>query len=208
MKKALSLLLCLMLVFTVGCTGGAEDNSSDQTASLSKIEKSVKEGKFDTVKYGIGDNAEEVKSYYQKLASDYAYAHSSEVEGEDAEHNHNHEIDEDFAFFQEVYRENYTLFKTASERFYCRAGKVIAVSCDSTVFGFTPAVTNKYEVEEKITTKGETVKAKVQDLVFNPFAPEDTIILRYNIDDYQLDFYFYENLLLSAVIIDKERWPS
>ena len=206
MKKALSLLLCLMLVFTVGCTGGAEDNSSDQTASLSKIEKSVKEGKFDTVKYGIGDNAEEVKSYYQKLASDYAYAHSSEVEGEDAEHNHNHEIDEDFASYEEVQRDGYTLVKTAKARFYCKAGKVVAVSTDSDVFGFTPAITSKYEVEEAIIADGKTFTAKAEDFVFSPFASEGTIILRYEIDNYQLDFYFYENSLLSTVIIDTEKW--
>lgn len=205
MKKALVLFLCLMLVCAVGCSPSDDNTSSGDAVSISEIEKSVKEGNLDTVKYGVGDNAEEVKSYYQKLASDYAYAHSSE--SEDAHnHNHNHDIDEDFASYEEVQRDGYTLVKTAKARFYCKAGKVVAVSTDSDVFGFTPAITSKYEVEEAITADGKTFTARTEDFVFSPFASEGTIILRYKIDDYQLDFYFYENSLLSTVIIDTEKW--
>ncbi len=195
MKKIISLVLCLFLLCLAGC-GADKDNSSSDTAPLGEIEAVVAKGKLEGIEYGLSADIEKVKEHYSNLAAEYEKDHH---DGD----GHSHD-DEDYAFFDESEKEGYVIYDISSARFFYEKGKesdgISAVATDGEVFGFTPGVTTKYEVEEAMTEEGESLNATEEELFFLPVRTEPVLILRYEIEDIQLDYYFYDNTLITTVI--------
>ena len=98
----------------------------------------------------------------------------------------------------------------STARFYFENTKqdkgVSVIATDSETFGFTPGVTTKYEVEDSIKAEGETFNATDDELRFLAVRTEPVLVLRYEYEDYTLDFYFYENTLITTVLTDTDNW--
>lgn len=196
MKKIICLILCLAMLCLVGC-GGDKDNSSSDTSSLGKIESVVAEGKLQGIDYGLGADIEKVKEHYSNLAAEYEKEHN---DGDGHDHSH----DTAAPFFAEDTKDGYVIYDISSARFFYEKGKepdgISAVATDGELFGFTPGVTTKYEVEEAMTQEGESFSATEEELFFLPVRTEPVLILRYEIEEVQLDYYFYDNTLITTVI--------
>ncbi len=200
MKKFLCLFLSLCMLTFAACSDG--DSSSVDSADQNSIESTAAQGMLEGIKYGLGADADAVKEYYGKLASDYEAQHPQE------EDDHSH--DDAAPFFAEKQKEGYTVYDISTARFYFENSKkdkgIAAIATDGEVFGFTPGVTAKYEVEEKITLKGKVVNAGESELSLLAVRTEPVIILRYEFENYQLDFYFYDNLLITTAISNTKNW--
>lgn len=197
MKKIICLVLCFLMLCLAGC-GGDKENSSSDASALGKIETVVAKGKLDGIEYGLGADIEKVKEYYSNLAAEYEKEHN---DGD----GHSHDMDA--PFFAEDKKDGYIIYDISFARFFYEKGKesdgISAVATDGEVFGFTPGVTTKYEVEEAMTKEGESLNATEEELFFLPVRTEPVLILRYEIEDIQLDYYFYDNTLITTVISKK-----
>lgn len=195
MKKALALILCVFMFCLAGC--GTDRNDSSDTSSLGKIETVVASGKLEGIEYGLGADIEKTKQHYSNLAAEYEKNHK---DGDGHDHSH----DTDAAFFSEKEKDGYVIFDISSARFFYKKGSegkgISAIATDGDVFGFTAGVTTKYEVEEAMTENGESLTATDEELFFLPVRTEPVLILRYDIEDVQLDYYFYDNTLITTVI--------
>ena len=61
-------------------------------------------------------------------------------------------------------------------------------------------------MEEANEQKGDTLNATDAELVFLAVRQEEVIILRYEYDNLRLDYYFYDNLLITTVLSDTDVW--
>jgi hypothetical protein len=201
MKK----LLCLLLTFCLLCFAGCGDNHTNPSAHQNKngIEVSAMAGKLEGIKYGLGASVDEVSGYYKKLADDYEAQHS-ESDG------HDHSHDTAAPFYMEKQKEGYTILDISTARFYFENNKkdkgVAAIATDGEIFGFTPGVTAKYEVEEAISAKGKVLNAGESELCLLAVRTEPVLVLRYKFEDFQLDFYFYDNVLITTAISNTKNW--
>ena len=205
MKKiiALALRICLISCLFAGC--GKAEPSADISSSTAtgKIDSQASKGKIDGVEYGLGADIETVKAHFKELADAYEEEH-----GED---NHDHGVTgaEAHYYYLDEY-EDYTVIDVSSARFYYENGKedkgVSVIASDSDTFGFSVGVTTKYEVEEALRAEGKSVNAGEDELRFLAVRTEPVLILRYEFGDYQLDLYFYDNLLITTVISDTSNW--
>jgi len=197
MKRLLALLLSLLMVCFVGCSQNNNDSSAD-----TDIVSTAKTGKLDSVEFGLGADVEQVKEHYSKLAEEYEKEHSSEDS-----HNHNGEVS---AYYNLIKKDGYSVIDIASARFYYLNDQqekgIAAVSTDGEVFGFTPGVTMKYEVEEAINAKGDIKSGTEDEMKFLAVRTEPIVVLRYDFENIRLDFYFYDNVLISTVILDTNVW--
>ena len=208
MKKLLIFVLCMSFILLAACGRNAPDGSISYVGPQydTKIENTAAKGELDGIKFGIGADIDGVKSYFKKLAEDYNKEHQ----------NDNHEdhtfgdFDDDYAYYNVVDKGNYAVVETAAARYYYdkdnRTAGIVAISSDSTVFGFTPGLTTKYEIEAEFKSEGKTVSAEKRDLELLAMPTASVLILRYTFEDYQLDFYFSDNMLISTAIVDTENW--
>ena len=197
-------MLCISLVTLAGC--GAAPSSSEPSSSKSatgEIDSLAADGKVDGIKYGLGANLEELKEYYETLAEEYEAEHSGTDE-------HVHNDGEEFHYYAFEEGEDFCTIDISKARFYYETGKedkgVSVIATDSETFGFVPGETMKYEVEDAIKAEGDIFEATEDELRFLAVRTEPLIVLRYEFVDYQLDFYFYDNLLVTTVLIDTNNW--
>ena len=199
MKRLLALLLSLLMVCFVGCSQNNNDSSAD-----TDIVSTAKTGKLGSVEFGLGADVEQVKEHYSKLAEEYEKEHSSEDS-----HNHDNEVS---AYYNLIKKDGYSVIDIASARFYYlndqKEKGIAAVSTDGEVFGFTPGVTMKYEVEEAINVTGDTISGSEEEMKFLAVRTEPIVVLRYDFENIRLDFYFYDNVLISTVILDTNIWEK
>lgn len=208
MKKILLFFLCVSMLLLAACKHNDDGLTSFQEADYeTKIENTAAKGELEGIKFSLGADIGGVKSYFKKLADDYNANHQN-----DGEHNHNFGSldDEEYAYYNVVDKTAYSVIETANARYYYdrdnRTAGIVAISSDSTVFGFTPGLTTKYEIELEFKSEGKTVSAEEKDLELLSMPTASVLILRYTFEDYQLDFYFSENMLISTAIIDRENW--
>lgn len=204
MKKILALVLCFSLLALAGC--GAAPSSSEPSSSKSatgEIDNLAADGKVDGIEYGLGADIEEVKTYYENLANEYATEHAGSDE-------HVHGDAEEYHYYNFEEGEDFCTIDISKARFYYETGKedkgVAVIATDSETFGFVPGETMKYEVEDAIKAEGDIFEATEDELRFLAVRTEPLIVLRYEFEDYQLEFYFYDNLLVTTVLIDTNNW--
>lgn len=205
MKKLIVLGLCFAMLFLAACSNTPDDEVSSQPDALSEIEVAAAKGELEGLKFPLRADADEVKDYFKQLEKDYLKEHG------DDEQDHNHFMeDEGYAYYELLDMPKYMLIDTAEARYYYsgrnKSKGILAIATDNEIFGFTPGITSKYEVEAEFTTPGETVTADEGDLEMLSMAQDNLIILRYTFDDYQLDFYFSENKLITTALVDAENW--
>ncbi len=205
MKKIIALILCICLISCLfaGCGKDEKPETSSSSTADGSIDAIAADGKLDGVKYGLGADIEAVKAYYEALAAEYEENH-----GDD---NHDHgATGEEAHYFELKERDGYSIVDVSSARFYFEDGKedkgVSVIASDSNTFGFSVGITTKYEVEDAVKAKGDTFNATDAELRFLAVRTEPVLVLRYEFDDYNLDFYFYDNLLITTVLTDTENW--
>lgn len=204
MKKLLCVFLCLAMFTLAACTPTPDDVSSEP-AALSKMEVSASKGEIEGLKFSLGADVKEVKDYFKKLAEDYEDEHG------DDKHDHTNLMgNEEYAYYELVDMPDYMLIETAEARYYydgMNSSKgILAIATDNEAFGFIPGLTSKYEVESEFSSACETVTADEDDFELLSMPQDGTLILRYTVEQYQLDFYFLDNMLLSIAIVDTENW--
>lgn len=208
MKRYLCLALCFLMFFTVGCSGD-KNPSSDGSGSSEGIVDTVSKGKLGDIKYPLGADVTEVKEYYGKLAADYEQQ-MMQQEQEESAHNHADGHEDDGPYYEEISHSGYTEIDIADAHFYYEDekadGGIAVISTDCEVLGFTPGFTTKYEIEDAINQTGTTLNITEAEKVFLAYDAEDVIILRYEFEDYRLDFYFYDNTLMNTVLMDTAKW--
>ncbi len=202
MKKLIALLLVLALCILplVGCRDENPSSSSDNSAT-GQIDALASDGKLGDIKYGLGANIADVKKYYSDLEAEFLSEHSDED-------GHNH--DEEYVYYSFETKSDYSIIDIADARFYFENTKqdkgVSVIATDSETFGFTPGVTTKYEIEDSVKAEGEIFNATEDELRFLAVRTEPLLVLRYEFEDYNLDFYFYENILITTVLTDTNNW--
>ncbi len=209
MKKLLCLFLSLAIFCLAGCSG--DENSSLDTGSIdNEIETAVSEGRFDMSDYGIGAEVAKVQEYYSGLVEDYEALHMGDgaSEGhEDEAHVHDHNDELKIPYYDEDEKDGYTEIDVSDIRFYYETENkdkgITVIATDVDVFGFTMGITTKQEVEEAIGDKGKTINATADEIRFLAFPTEPLIILRYEYENRELDFYFYDNAIVTTLIRDK-----
>lgn len=205
MKKILCLILALLVLCLSGC--GADKDVSSSSLGNPVIENAVTDGKFSGAEYGIGDSVQEVKDHYKKIVDDYEAIHMGEGASEGHEHEHHiHDANnQDKIPYYDVDPEgNYVEIDVADFRFYYEGKKdengIIAIATDGDVFGFVMGSTTKQEVEEAVGKEGVTTNATEEDKIFLAFPQDNLIIFTATYENRAISFYFYENLLVTAVI--------
>ena len=205
MKKLIAISLCLALVFSlfVGCSKDTSSDDASGSTATGKIDSMAEKGKLEGIKFGLGSDIEEVKAHYQGLAIKYENEHGND--------NHDHGVTgEEAHYYYLKDKETYTEIDISSARFYFEKGKeekgISVIACDSDTFGFTVGVTTKYEVEDAVKAEGESFNATEAELRFLAVRTEPILVHRYEYENYVLDFYFYDNLLVTTVIMDTENW--
>lgn len=204
MKRLICLLLCLAMLVLAGCEKKDTDVSSQKSAT-GEIDNLVADGKLDGIKFGLGADVSEIKAYYKNLANEYNNSHDHS----DEDINHIHDED-NYAYYAEKIEADYTVIDISTARFYYEKGKedkgIAVIATDSATFGFTPGVTTKYDVEDALKADGETINAGETELKFLAVRTEPVIVLRYEFGDYRLDYYFYDNVLITTVLADTSVW--
>ncbi|MBQ1187286.1 MAG: hypothetical protein IIX54_06345 [Clostridia bacterium] len=205
MKK----LLCIILALFVLCLAGCKSDK-DVTSSLSgntEIETAVQNGKFVGADYGIGADVKEVKDHYKKIVEDYEAIHMGEGAGEGHEHEHHiHDANNEdkIPYYDADPEGNYVEIDVADFRFYYESKNaekgIVAIATDADVFGFVMGSTSKQEVEEAVGKEGVTTNATEEDKIFLAFNQDNLIIFTCTYEERAVSFYFYENLLVTAVI--------
>lgn len=201
MKKLIALLLVLSLCILslAGCRD--DEGSSSNNSATGEIDALAADGKLDDIKYGLGADIDDVKKYYSDLEAEFLSEHTDED-------GHNH--DEEYVYYNFEKKSDYSIIDISTARFYFENDKqdkgVSVIATDSETFGFTPGVTTKYEVEDSVKAEGETFNATDDELRFLAVRTEPVLVLRYEFEDYTLDFYFFENTLITTVITDTDNW--
>lgn len=205
MKKILCLILALLVLCLSGC--GADKDVSSSSPGNPVIENAATDGKFSGAEYGIGDSVQEVKDHYKKIVDDYEAIHMGEGASEGHEHEHHiHDANsQDKIPYYDVDPEgNYVEIDVADFRFYYEGKKdengITAIATDGDVFGFVMGSTTKQEVEEAVGKEGVTTNATEEDKIFLAFPQDNLIIFTVTYENRAISFYFYENLLVTAVI--------
>lgn len=207
MKRFLCFVLAFCMLILIGCSGDTGNNSS--TGEKSVIESAVQSGKLKDAKYGIGAAASEVNEYYKKVMDDYEAIHMGENAGvghEDEGHIHDANDADKIPYYNLKEKGQYTEIDTSDYRFYYETQSaekgIVAVATDTDVFGFVMGNTTKSEVENSVGKTGKTLNATESDKVFLAFPQDNMIIFRleYQEEKKTLDFYFYENMLVTVVL--------
>ncbi len=206
MKRIIALVLCLCLTACLfaGCRKSTDESKNNTDSSTDgSISAIAADGKLDGVEYGLGAKIADVKAHYEALANEYEENHG------DDDHDHGL-IGEESHYYALKEKEGYNIIDVSSARFYYEtdneAKGVLVIASDSDTFGFNVGITTKYEVEEAVNAKGKTFNATEAELRFLNVRTEPVLVLRYEFDDYNLDFYFNDNLLITTVITDTENW--
>lgn len=207
MRKFLCLVLSLAMLCLVGC--GADKDVNSSGSEKSGIEQTITAGTLKEAKYKIGDNADEVNNYYKKVMDDYEAIHMGENAGvghEDEAHIHDANDEDKIPYYDLNEEGNYFEIDVADYRFYYekdnKSKGIVAIATDSDIFGFVMGYTTKSEVEKSVDKTGKTIKATDTDKVFVAFPQENMIIFRleYEEEEKILDFYFFENMLVTVVL--------
>lgn len=205
MKKVLCYILAFCLLFLIGC-GSNKDTSSSKNDNT-EIETAISSGKIKTAEYGLGASAKEVTNHYKKIVDDYEAIHMGEHAGdghEDEMHVHDANDEDKIPYFDLSEKGKYTEIDVADYRFYYETQNenkgIVAIATDTDVFGFVMGNTTKQEVEKSLDKTGKTLNATNEDNLFLAFPQDGLIIFRCTYEERELDFYFYENLLVTAVI--------
>lgn len=208
MKKLLCIVLSLTLLCFAGCSG--DDSSSSDSSIDNSVKQSVAEGKLGEIKYGLGADVTEVKEYYSGLVDEYEAIHTGDNAGEgheDEAHVHDPNDELQIPYYDEDEDDGYTEIDVLTARFYYETDNedkgITAIATDVDIFGFTMGITTKQEVEEAVGTDGETFNATADEIRFLAFPTEPLIILRYELENCYLDFYFYDNAIVTTLIRDK-----
>lgn len=207
MKKLLCLILSVCLICFVGCSADKDDTSSAKENS--QIETAVADGTLKTAEFALEADAQTVKNHYKKIMDDYEAIHTGENAGvghEDEAHIHDANDEDKIPYYDLSSKGKYTEIDVADYRYYYETANeskgIAAIATDTDVFGFVMGNTAKSEVEKAIAKKGTTVKATEQDKLFVAFPQENMIIYRleYEKERKTLDFYFFENMLVTVVL--------
>jgi hypothetical protein len=206
MKKLLCLVLSLALLCFAGCSNDKDISSSSNGKTA--VKDSVASGKLGNIKYGLGAKADEVSKYYSDLVKDYEAIHTGENAGvghENEAHVHDPNDELQIPYYELGTKGKYTEIDVLTARFYYDGDKKIeAIATDTDIFGFVMGLTSKQEVVNEVGTDGKTINATKDDLKFLSFPSEPMIIHRYELENCYLDFYFYDNALVTALIKIKE----
>ncbi len=207
MKKVLCFVLAVSLLMLVGCSKDKDISSSG--SDKSETQSAVTAGTLKEAKYKIGDNADEVNNYYKKVMDDYEAIHTGENAGvghEDEGHIHDANDEDKIPYYDLSEKGAYTEIDVADYRFYYESQNkskgIVAIATDTDVFGFVMGNTSKSEVEKAVGKTGKTVNATDNDKIFVAFPQDNMIIFRleYEEEEKILDFYFYENMLVTVVL--------
>ena len=207
MKKLLCLILSMALLCLVGC--GSDKDADPSGAGNSVIEKAVIAGTLKEAKYKIGDNADEVNNHYKKVLADYEAIHMGENAGighEDEGHIHDANDEDKIPYYDLSVKGAYSEIDISDFRFYFETDNkekgIVAVATDTDVFGFVMGNTTKSEVEKSVGKTGTTLNATENDKIFVAFPQSNMIVFRleYEEEEKLLDFYFFENMLVTVVL--------
>lgn len=201
MKKIISILMALVFVFSFAACGGKTKDTSSVIDKGNEIKALLEKGKLDGVDFPLGTDNKVIREHYEDLIDALESAHSSQG-------GHIH-TGEEVMF--EVMEGSKTITMDAGNTkfFYEKAKKNNGISVICTfkdVYGFVVGETTKNEIEESLASlNGKTVIATEDDLYFLSVVSK-AIILRYSVGDFQLDFYFSDNTLIAAVIMNTKNW--
>ena len=202
MRKAVAGLMALVFIFAlVGCSKETV-SSEGYEGKMRTITENLFAGKIPEVEYALGDNPDGIKKHFDDLLA--GEEHSEEEE------NHNHSHDEVTSF---TVTEGFRSVKMDAGKFVYHyevdkkdRGVSVIVSYTE-AFGFTAGETTMQEVSACFDPNS-IVKftATEDDMYFLVYPVENCMILRFEADNYKLDFYFSDNVLVAALIMEKENW--
>lgn len=194
MKKLLCSVVVLTMLFCLcGCGGAAKNTSSGVTpADPTENEKAAAAGKIPELSFALGDDPDEIITFYEE---------------QDPTSQPEEEIDR---YFEVIRGQNSVTIAAGSQTYYyerANKDKGVSVLCSSDqAYGFTVGVTTLQEVESSFSGSAQRLTATEDDQYFLIAPVEDCTILRYRYEDVKLDFYFSENVLIAAVLMNTANW--
>lgn len=204
MRKLISVILCLVFVFSfVACGKNADDNASSSTVvddKSAEVEAAVvTNGSIPELKFALGDSVYDLDAYYKNLVKEQEQAHEN-TEG------HVHEEGDILLNISEGVLS--ATYEIGSAKYYYEKAKAksgIAVVCSlGDAYGFKQG-SSKQDIEAALSgLEIKSLNAGEDELYFVPLS--EAIILRYKKGNKQLDFYFYSNELVATVLRNTETW--
>ena len=192
MKKLLSLLLVLVLVFTfAGC--GERINNKDGV----DIEYYLSVGEIQGAQFRLGTKTEDIEN-----------AKLQHIESATGEGNHEHDHENAITLVEGVVSRHYVY---GAYHYYYNKGKqtqgISFIAAFDTAFGFTVGTTTKTEVINALgKLKYTEGKAGDRDLFFTMFSPTNCEKVVLTKDNKELTFYFGDGVLMFVTICNTDLW--
>lgn len=194
MKRLSIVFLALLLIFTmVGCkTKDDKNTSSNQPTDRYNLSEYMKSGRIPEADYSIGTAIDVVLSHNDGQADDK-------------------EADTDAEIY-EITGNRSTYVPVEDYLYYFENGKreegVSSIVSQGKAFGFeVGAFTSKSDVIEAFPSYKYTERSlNNNQIYFVPFELEGSIAVTYEIENWRLDFIFYEGSLFAVNLVNADKW--
>lgn len=208
MKRVFSVLIVFSIMISTcfalsSCSTTEQDKpktTAKPTAAISKakVEKSVLEGKIDTVEYALGTDADTIIDKYTNATATQS----------DNNSDHDHGI----PFYVNDTKDKYTsLMQGTAQYFYLKSDdrkRISVIACTDKAFNFSSNFTT---IDEVIFSLGKADVRDVpaaEDLIYTFGAPPKPERLTYNFKEYRLDFIFDDAVLQAVMLTDTELYED
>ena len=201
MKKIIAVILSFVLCLSFSACSKEVVSSNDYKQNMESITESLNKGKIPEIDFALGDNPDGIKKHF-----DDQLANESQTEEEG--HNHSHDEVTSFTVTQGLRSVKMDAGKFVYHYEIDKKEKGISVIVSYTkAFGFTAGETTMQEVSACFDPNSvKKILPSEDDMYFLVYPSSDCMVLRYEKDNLKLDFYFSENLLIAAVLLDKANW--
>ena len=193
MKKiiAVLLILCMTLCF-VGCKNKDKNESAPYEIDINYY---LGVGQISEATYRLGLNPDEIEKDAEAQNSGHSH------EGGDG-----HEGIIDYQRFdsKEAYIVDgfYYCFNEGNEE-----DGIVCIIGNDTIFGFVCGVTSKYEINSAVSDLNpEISKAEDDEFFYMPFSMENIDKLTVKNGNKVLNFYFENDILISASLYNSDKW--
>lgn len=203
MKKIISVLLILLLVFSFSACKETKKEDSEQNYNTKQVNNTniadyVKKGVLDFSNVAIGMSVDNAVSQFHNeadmedgtkvLLGEYFYGNYKGLKA------------------REINNDVYDISKYTNTTFVYdlnnESNGIIAITCVCDVYGFQNGITMSEDVINSLG-KAEKYKAESSELYFLPVSPEADA-LKYTFGENDITFYFVDDFLAATVISSSE----
>ncbi len=201
MKKIVSFLLLLALIFTLSACG------ENKKTEKHEVEIKAAKGELDGIGFALGTDMSKIIEHYETIIE------QQEESGEEhSDSMHDHSLAGEF--ISEDKHDGYGSVMTVSDLYYyidetddSKEKAAVAVTFND-VHEFAIGISMPDDVKSAMSATPEERKAEERDMFFLPSYEENCLLLRYTYGNYQLDFLFVDDFLSAVALTNTDLWDA